>query len=115
MPGGDEFRDFGQEMKAKAKAQRGAAGQVVRAVGSRIQRDAQINAAVDTGALRSSITMSATGSNATVARAEIGPTVNYGRYVEEGTYKMAAQPYLFPAADRHEQSFYDAMAKLAEL
>lgn len=48
---------------------------------------------VDTGNLRNSITHTSDGK-----AAYIGTNVEYGKYVELGTVKMAAQPYLRPAA-----------------
>ena len=37
--------------------------------------------------------------------ANVGPAVNYAEYVELGTSKMAAQPYLVPAAESVFQKF----------
>lgn len=47
---------------------------------------------VDTGRLQGSISASASGEHATVS---VG--ADYGIYVEFGTYKMAARPFLAPA------------------
>lgn len=81
----------------------GAAGsQLLRGTAYRIEADAKSLAAVDTGALRSSITTTIAGDGASGSMtAEIGPTVEHGVYVELGTSRMAAQPYLQPAADRN--------------
>jgi HK97 gp10 family phage protein len=49
---------------------------------------------VDTGYLQSTIYSLAEGM-----QLEIGATADYASYVEFGTYKMAAQPYLRPAFD----------------
>lgn len=43
---------------------------------------------------------------------EIGPTAHYGKYVEFGTSRMAPQPYMGPAADRHQGAFEQAMQQL---
>lgn len=87
----------------------------LRATAVRIEGDARILAPVDTGALRNSITTSYRGgAGSTFMSAEIGPTVNYGIYQELGTSKMRAQPYLYPAADRHEPAFYSAMAQVVD-
>ena len=74
-----------------------------------IAADAQASAPVDTGALRNSISADVGGMEAV-----IGPGVHYGGYVELGTSRMRAQPYLFPAADRHERPFAEACADAAE-
>lgn len=89
------------------------AGMVITKVSLDTQRDAQILAPVDTGALRNSVGVSFRVGQGTM-RGEIGPTVHYGIYQELGTSRMRAQPYLFPAADRHEPAFYEAMSQVAE-
>lgn len=65
-------------------------------------------APVDLGTLRDSIGVSSVSELAT----EIGPTVDYGEWVEVGTYKMAPQPYMGPATDKHAPAFEEAMAQL---
>ena len=66
-----------------------------------IESDAKTLAPVDTGALKSSIGTTVVGSGlAGIMRAEIGPTVEYGDFVERGTSHMDPQPYMAPAFDR---------------
>ena len=60
---------------------------------------------VDTGNLRNSITHQMRGEN-TVA---VGTNVHYAPYVELGTSKMRAQPYLRPAVENHRAE-YEAIA-----
>lgn len=86
---------------------------VVRKTAYDIQASAKAFAPVDTGNLKSSITTSdlRIGTSGTIA-AEIGPTANYGGYVETGTSQHAPQAYMGPAADRHSGSFAEAMAQL---
>lgn len=55
---------------------------------------------VDTGNLRNSITHTSDGN-----AAYIGTNVEYGKYVELGTVKMAAQPFLRPAASGHTGTY----------
>lgn len=52
------------------------------------------------GTLRGSITHTSNGK-----AAYIGTNVEYGKYVELGTVKMAAQPYLRPAAADHGETY----------
>lgn len=68
-----------------------------------IADDAQANAPVDTGELRASIHTEKTDNGLAVV---VGAA--YGAFVELGTSKMAAQPYLGPAAAkaRHNQAKY---------
>lgn len=54
---------------------------------------------VDTGRLKSSIQI----SNLTKVSAEVGTNVEYAPYVEFGTNKQRAQPYLRPAAMEGER------------
>lgn len=49
---------------------------------------------VDTGNLRGSISTTCGFMNA-----EVGPTAEYGHFVEYGTSRMRPQPYMGPAAD----------------
>lgn len=65
---------------------------------NRVERAAKRAAPVDTGRLRSSITneLGAEGSDL-VAR--IGTDVEYAAFVELGTSRAPAQPYLRPALD----------------
>ena len=57
-----------------------------------VEGDAKLRAPVDTGNLRSSITHTASGDRATVHT-----NVEYAPYMEYGTSRTAAQPYLTPA------------------
>lgn len=84
------------------------AGQAVRKAAADVEGGAKALAPVDTGALKGSIGVSMHGP----LSAEIGPTQNYSVYVEFGTYKMAAQPFMGPAADRVEPGFVAAMEQL---
>lgn len=73
---------------------------VVRKAALDTERDAKTAAPVDTGNLRSSITTDVTDTGTSVS-AEVGPTANYGLFVEVGTSRMAAQPFMGPALDRN--------------
>ena len=85
-----------------------------RKAAANIDRDAKTLAPVDTGNLRASIGTTFTGDGrAGVMRAEIGPTAHYGIYVELGTSRMAAQPFLAPATDRHVPGWQAALEQIA--
>lgn len=99
---------FDADMRIVASEARKAVG--VAAAGC--ERDAKTFAPVDTGTLRNSISTSLSG-NATFSRAEIGPTVNYGQFVEEGTSRMAPQAFVGPAFDRNTPPFISAMEAIA--
>ena len=53
--------------------------------------------AVDTGRLRQSITYQTEDSYV-----EVGINVEYGKYVELGTYKMKKRPFIVPAITEHK-------------
>ena len=63
-----------------------------------ISAGAKNRAPVDTGALKNSISTEIQNRGDTI-RGEVGPTVHYGGFVENGTSRMRAQPYLRPATD----------------
>lgn len=83
------------------------APQLVAKAASDIEATAQGIAPVDTGNLKNSI-----GSDVDGLDAEIGPTAEYGAYVEDGTSRMAAQPYMGPAADVVTPKLVAAVADL---
>jgi len=74
-----------------------------RKTGADIQRDARALAPLgETGDLRRSITTSVVGDGRFGAIAvEVGPTVDYAHFVEDGTSRQAPQPFMAPAAAKH--------------
>lgn len=109
-------RVFAAELGAKAGTVGAKAATATLKAGADITRDAKALAPVDTGNLRASIGMTVTGSGAHGRMSvEIGPTANYGEYVETGTSRMAAQPYLFPATDRNVPGWYAALEQVSVL
>lgn len=60
-----------------------------------VTRTAKQKAAVDTGNMRASILPSRPSAN----EALVTSHAEYSVYVENGTYKMAAQPFMRPALD----------------
>lgn len=104
-----ELRKLGRDIaKAPAKVQR-SAERVVAKTAADIEADGKRFAPVDTGALVNSISSDVDGLSA-----EIGPTVDYAPYVEDGTSRMAPQPFMGRAADRRIPKFEQAMEKIAE-
>lgn len=74
----------------------GAVGRYLETVLQRIEAAAKRNCPVDTGRLRSSITHEMlSGGGSLIGR--VGSNVEYAAYVELGTSRMAARPYLRPA------------------
>lgn len=107
------------KLAADLSGAEGRIGPVVKKVVAKItldvERDAKAAAPVDVGNLKNSIGHSdlrSIGSEGSI-EAEVGPTADYGVWVELGTSKMAAQPYLGPALDRHQAPFAQAVAAVA--
>jgi HK97 gp10 family phage protein len=73
-----------------------------------IEADAKALCPVDTGYLRGSIS-----SSIGRLEAEIGPTAEYGHFLEWGTSRMAPQPYMTPAFDRNEPKLEQAIGQIA--
>lgn len=110
-----ELQGLGRDFE-KAGAKVHELGELVVAkTASDIEATAKIFAPVDTGNLMNSISTDVDG-----LVAHIGPTAEYGLYVEAGTHnddgstRMEAQPYMGPAVDTHEPSFATAMGKVGE-
>lgn len=70
-------------------------------VGGTAERHVKEITPVDTGRLRNSIAHAMVGNNATA----VGTSVEYAIYVEFGTYKMSAQPYLRPGIENHANEY----------
>ncbi|KKN40051.1 hypothetical protein LCGC14_0737140 [marine sediment metagenome] len=68
------------------------AEKVLTAAASHVKSQARLTVPVDTGDLLNSIDTKQEG-----LEAKIGSDLHYAAYVEAGTSKMAAQPYLRPA------------------
>lgn len=60
---------------------------------------------VDTGKLRDSISAQASGNTAVISA-----SAPYAAYVELGTYKSGAQPYLVPSLTAAESSIIEALS-----
>lgn len=108
-----DLHNFAADLtKASGRAQ--AMGrQAVAKTAADITADAKKFAPYRTGNLRNSIGHDLR-SDSTGVEAEIGPTANYGHYLEHGTSRMAPQPYLGPAFDRRVPSFEKAMGMIAD-
>ena len=84
------------------KMQRAVVRDSLRSAARVVEKSARQKVPVDTGRLKKSITQRVTVQSA-VGEALIGyrKETFYGRFVELGTSKMAAQPFLRPALDEN--------------
>lgn len=104
----DDLRKLTATLNGAGPRTQRRAGQVVRKTAFDTVASARNRAPVDTGKLKGSI-----GADfPTPLSAEIGPTAEYGYWVEMGTSRMAPQPYLGPAADIHFPLFEEAIVQL---
>ncbi|CAH1192711.1 Neck protein Ne1 [Glutamicibacter phage Montesquieu] len=86
---------------------------VVKKTSKDIEATAKQLSPVDTGFNRSAIVTSDLRSTTqTSPEAEVKATSSYAAYLELGTSRMAAQPFMGPAADQHEPAFVDAMQQI---
>lgn len=75
-----------------------------------VDRRAKQNAPVDTGRLRADIQFTTTDR-----RGEVYNTVNYAPFVELGTSRMNAAPYMFPAWEAYRLAFIMKMKRAMQL
>ena len=108
-----DFNTLAADLGNLAREAQPAVRVVVQKSAASIKRDAQLFVPVDTGNLRSSITYD-TRDEAGAVTADIGPTADYGWYVEHGTSTTAPQAYIGPAFDRHAGEFLEALAAVVD-
>ena len=108
---GDELRRLAADLTQAGETAKQRADVAVRKVAFGIEGDAKTLAPVDTGNLRNSGTVETSPGS---ARAVIMFTANYAHYVELGTSRMSAQPFLGPATDRWEPAFHEAMRQVMD-
>jgi len=102
-------------LKARASVLRGALNKAVDPVLKAARENVSAQFTERSGTLRKSIQKSATaprGSNGFTAEAKVGVTGEgfYGRFLEFGTSKMPARPFMRPAVDAHAQEVVDLFA-----
>jgi HK97 gp10 family phage protein len=84
---------------------------VVKKNGAQLQQKAMQKCPVDTGTLKRSIGLEIEDAGLT---AVVAPTAHYAPYVEWGTRKMRAQPFIRPSLDEQKKIFENELDKLME-
>lgn len=109
----EEFYKVSQDLTGASRSALPMARLAVQKACADIKADAQLAAPVRNGDLRKSIGYE-TQQLATSVWGEVGPTVEYGGYVEYGTSRMAPQPYITPAFDKHAPLLEAALEQIAD-
>jgi HK97 gp10 family phage protein len=104
-----ELRKLSADLGKAGPKATALASVAVRKTALDIEADAKTLAPVDTGNLRNSI-----GSDIQELSAEVGPTASYSAYLEYGTSKMSAQPFMGPAFERRAPGLEQVLGKIAE-
>ena len=99
-----------RQLAIKGKQARTATDRQLELSSLRIERAAKVNAPVDTGALKNTI-FSAKAGNLTY---KVTAPQHYAIFVEKGTRKMRAQPFLKPAIDAEQPKLISNLRKLYE-
>ncbi len=76
-----------------------------------VERDAKVKAPVDTGRLRSSLTHAEENFGSDTPAVTVGTSVEYAKFVEFGTTRQSAKPYLYPALIENKQKILREIAK----
>lgn len=123
-----QFRTLAKDLGTVPKVAGQLAKVVVKKTAKDIERDAKGTAPRDparppqdpsrpvTGNLRNSITTSDLRSvSQSSPSAEVRASAKYAPYLEFGTSRMPARPFMGPAADKHEAAFAAAMEQILKL
>lgn len=106
-----EVRELSASLSRGAERVGRNVSQAVKASAERVKKAGQGAAPKLTGALAESIGVDMYGDGRSVGlTAVIGPTIRYGLFVENGTSKMAAQPFMAPALEAEATAFQSALA-----
>lgn len=79
-----------------------------------IQKGAKTRCPVDTGRLRASIKIQPAESTTGAFNLLVGTDVEYAEYVEFGTRRASAQPFLFPASEEERPRFIEEIKKAVQ-
>lgn len=112
IDGFDDVTRLARDLSTTSRAALPLARAAVTKTAADITADAQAVAPVDTGDLRRSIGYTVTATDGAVT-ADVGPTVDYGAYVEFGTSRQSPQPYLTPAFERRTPALDAALTAAA--
>lgn len=87
--------------------------QIIRTGASKIERRMKATAKVDTGAMKNSVSTDISGGGTSI-EAEVGPTVDYAIFVNNGTSKMAGDDFVGRAFDAEIGGIMSAVGRLGD-
>lgn len=93
-----------------AKKAPGAVSNIVRKTAFDVERMAKDKVPVDTGTLKNSIDVQMEDDLTAI----VAPHTDYATYVEFGTSRMAAQPYMTPSAEAARPMYIEALRRLEQ-
>ena len=96
---------FISHAKEALTAEQAARAKALEMIGGKAESYAKKLCPVDTGRLRASITHQQYDDHTEV----VGTNVEYAPFVELGTHRMAARPFLRPAAEGHTDEYKQIM------
>lgn len=103
------------QVKLKKNVEMADVKRVIKTNGAQLQnkmvRNADFVKGYQTGTTKRSINLNITNFGLT---AEVGPTTEYSGYLEYGTRRMEAQPFIKPSLDEQEKKFERDFKKLAK-
>lgn len=105
-----KFRIKSNKTAQALAAKRKQVSEVVRKTALDIEGDAKSLAPVRTGHLKNSIQAESMQPGDVMTKVTVG--AEYGGHVELGTKRMAAQPYLTPAVERHRSAFFNLLRRI---
>lgn len=101
----------GQQEALEAIMRPAAMVQALTAAALYVEGQAKIKAPIDTGFLRNSIGVGQVTANFAL----VGTNANYASYVEEGTTRMEARPYMRPALTHNAQRLSEIVRSVLEM
>lgn len=97
---------FTTNLSTALRGTEAAARRALEIIGGMAETYAKETVPVDTGRLKNSITHEVEGDGRAVV---IGSNVEYAPFVELGTVKMSARPYLRPAVENHTAEYQNVL------
>lgn len=107
----EEVRQLFEEAKARWLAD---ASQILDRWLDEVESDAQLLAPVDTGFLRANIQSLGVKIAGDVITGSVQSAAEYSTFVEDGTSRMAAQPFLKPSYEQNIEALIEELTQLFE-